>query len=218
MDASVSAGIAARSLEQDDRDGVCAVYPGTGAAGCEGGPACPAGFACVARYCERDGARGETCAPCARVVGACAGSGDDARCIDVGGGATAGRVCGRACAGDADCGPRFRCLPTTTSGDLQCVSNDACASGPDPCATDGDCGGDSVCRAGACVGAVPAADDAGADAQAGTEAGNGPAGAATAAGGGCAAGGPPSPPWSAVAVATALALGATTRRRRRPSS
>jgi len=191
MDASLPAGIAARSLEQDDRDGVCAIYPGSGAAGCEAGPPCPSGFACVARYCERYGTRGETCAPCQRLPGACAGSGDDARCIDIGGGATAGRVCGRACAVDADCGPRFRCLPTTTSGDLQCVSDDGCASGPDPCSSDAQCGGDSVCRGGACVGAVAGEDAGAADGDGGADGAGGPNGAASevTAGGGCTLGG-----------------------------
>lgn len=166
MNATHPPGIAWRSLEQDDREGVCALYPGTGAAGCEAGGdagadrACPSGFACVARGCERRGARAEVCSPCARVVGACEGAGDTARCIDVGDGANAGRVCARACATDAECGPRFRCLSTTTSGDFQCVANDACASGPWPCATDADCAG-ALCRRGACVGA-PDAIDAGA--------------------------------------------------------
>ena len=167
-------GTSWRSLEQDDRDGVSALYPGKGAAGCDepGSAACPRGFVCVARVCERDGARGEVCSPCARVPGACDGAGDDARCIDIGDGATAGTVCGRACSVDADCGARFRCAPTTSSGDVQCVPLDACAAGPDPCRTDAECGGD-VCRSGACVGAAPPSGvvDAGAiDADAGPEA------------------------------------------------
>jgi hypothetical protein len=45
-------GLAWRSLEKDDRDGVCALYPGTGDPGCDTTP-CPDGFACVARACER---------------------------------------------------------------------------------------------------------------------------------------------------------------------
>ncbi len=161
-------GIAWRSIEQDDRDGVCALYPGAGDVGCEAGAACPSGFVCVARSCERRGARSEVCSPCARVTAACEGAGDDARCIDVGSGATAGRVCARACAGDAECGPRFHCRATTTSGDLQCVADDACASGPWPCATDGECAG-ALCRGGACVG-PPDPPDAGTDAPSGSDA------------------------------------------------
>ena len=155
MYATHADGIAWRSLEADDRDGVCALYPGTsGADGCETGASCPAGFACVAKYCERRGTRGETCAPCARVPGACEGSGDDARCVDLvasAGGAPLGKVCGRACVANDDCGPRFRCVPTTASGDLQCVSNDGCASGPDACTSDAECG-EARCVHGACVG------------------------------------------------------------------
>ena len=136
MFATHAPGIAWRSLEADDRDGVCALYPAGptgGADGCENGAACPSGFACVAKYCERNGARAEVCSPCARVPGACEGAGDDARCLDVdgGNGSTTRRVCGRACVSNDDCGPRFHCLPTTTSGDLQCVSIDGCATGPD---------------------------------------------------------------------------------------
>jgi hypothetical protein len=159
MNATHPPGIAWRSLEQDDRDGVCTLYPGSGAVGCEV-DACPAGFACVARACERTRASAEVCSPCARVLGACEGAGDDARCIDVGAGASAGRVCARACATDDDCGGRFHCRATTASGDLQCVADDACASGPWPCASDAECAG-ALCRSGACVGAPDI--DAGAD-------------------------------------------------------
>ena len=155
MNATYPGGIGWRSLEQDDRDAVCALYPGRGAAGCEAGPACPAGFVCTAHVCERGGVRGEVCSPCARVLGACAGAGDDARCLDLGDGGATGMVCGRACATDDDCGPRFTCAPTTSSGDVQCVPLDGCAGGPDPCATDFDCEADAgeLCRGGACVGA-----------------------------------------------------------------
>lgn len=150
-----------RSLEADDRDGVCALYPGTGAGGCDAGAACPNGYACVAENCEKLGEKAEVCSPCVREVGACAGAGEDARCIDIGTGANMGRVCGRKCATDADCGGGFHCLATTTSGDLQCVSGDACASGPDPCTTDADCHGNGTCKSNACVGAEPADADAG---------------------------------------------------------
>ena len=147
MTASHAQGLAWRSLEPDDEDGVCALYPGKGDAACDTGAPCPQGFACVARVCERLGARGEVCSPCARVPGACDGAGDGARCIDIAG----GRVCGRGCSVGADCGPRFACAPTTASGDLQCVPTDGCASGPDACTTDAACGG-GACRGGACVG------------------------------------------------------------------
>lgn len=162
MFATYPLGIAWRSLEPDDRDGVCALYPGKGAPGCDDTP-CPAGFVCVAGACERKGAQGVVCAPCERKPGACAGAGDDARCIDVGS-PSVGRACGRACVADAECAAGFHCLPTTTSGDWQCVSDDRCASGPDPCTRDQDCAV-GTCKGGACLGA-PAAEDAGPDARA----------------------------------------------------
>lgn len=164
MHASHPPGLVWRSLAEDDRDGVCALYPGTGAARCDAGSACPEGFFCVARTCVRKGARGEVCSPCTRIPGACDGVGDDARCNDLPG---AGQVCGRACTGDADCGPRLHCAPQTAAGDLQCVPEDACASGPNPCAGDHDCGSDARCSGGACVGGSVAATDAGQPVEAG---------------------------------------------------
>ncbi|MGH7284835.1 MAG: matrixin family metalloprotease [Polyangiaceae bacterium] len=172
-----------RSLESDDDDGVCALYPGgTGAPGCDTGAACPSGYACVAQNCERLGEEAGVCSPCVREVGACAGAGEDARCIDIGSGASMGRVCGRKCATDPDCGGGFHCLATTTSGDLQCVSDDACATGPDPCTTDADCHGDGTCKSNACVGAEPADADAG---LIGSDAGSGANPATTTSSGGC---------------------------------
>lgn len=165
MFATYPSGLSWRSLEQDDRDGICAIYPGMGAAGCDSNP-CPGGFVCVANQCERKGALGEVCSPCKPQPGSCAGAGDDARCVDLPNG---GHVCGRACAVDAECGNGFHCKPTTTSGDLQCISDDGCASGPDACSADVDCKiGGTVCRMGACVdvsvpsdGGVDAAGDGG---------------------------------------------------------
>ncbi len=172
-----------RSLEQDDFDGVCALYPGTGdSSGCDT-DACPTNYVCVAGNCERLGETDELCSPCVREVGACAGAGADARCIDIGSGSNSGRVCGRACSTDADCGGVFHCLATTTSGDFQCVASDACASGPDPCKTDADCNNDGVCKSGACVGVVPPdeLDGGSSDAQSG----DGGSENATSASGGC---------------------------------
>jgi hypothetical protein len=204
-------GIAWRSLEADDEMGVCSLYPGAGAPGCEAGPACPAGFVCVAHVCERRGTLGEVCSPCARLPGSCAGAGDDARCIDIGTGESAGLVCGRACAVNADCGPNFVCQPTTSSGDVQCVPTDGCASGPDPCTSDSDCGSPARCRGGACLGPPDTAPTDAGPADATPEAG--PKAGTLAAGGGCSvepgAGGGP---WSWVLVAGAM-IGARTRRR-----
>jgi hypothetical protein len=145
-------GLRWRSLEKDDVAGVCALYPGSGAAGCDTDP-CPSGFRCVAGACQRRGDRADVCAPCAPEVGACEAAGDDARCVDIGAGSAAGRVCGRACARDEDCGAGFACKPTTEAGDLQCISLDGCRNGASPCATDAECRQPrAVCRDGACVG------------------------------------------------------------------
>ncbi|HSQ65751.1 MAG TPA: matrixin family metalloprotease [Polyangiaceae bacterium] len=162
MYASYPPGISWRSLEQDDRDGVCALYPGTGdALGCEA-TACPAGFTCVARDCERAGEQQEVCSPCEPLLHACEGSGDGARCVDLPSGA--GRVCGRSCATDAECGQGFLCQPTTQAGDYQCVSQNGCASAADPCQKAADCKDPAdagwICGGGACLGPIA---DAGAE-------------------------------------------------------
>ncbi len=156
---ATGSGLRWRSLEQDDVDGVCSLYPGTGTAGCSALP-CPAPFLCVANGCQRPGEPRDVCSPCERVADACEGAGDSARCIDIGAGASAGRVCGRACTTDAACGADFHCLRTTEAGDLQCVSDSACRNGASPCQTDAACPG-ALCRAGACVGPPPALPDAG---------------------------------------------------------
>jgi Matrixin len=127
--------IAWRSIEKDDRDGVCALYPGTASATCDTGAPCPSGFACVAARCARPATPFEVCSPCVREIGACAAAGEDARCVDIGRdpGGVARSVCGRACVeegGASECGRGFRCLATTAAGDLQCVSDDRCGSGP----------------------------------------------------------------------------------------
>lgn len=144
--AVAGSGVRWRSLEKLDRDALCALYPGIGAPGCDAVP-CPAGLVCVAARCQRPGAKSDVCSPCVRASGACEAAGDDARCIDLG----AGRVCGRACANDAECGAGFACRPTSEAGDLQCVSQGACRNGANRCATDGDCK-EAKCQDGACVG------------------------------------------------------------------
>jgi MYXO-CTERM domain-containing protein len=209
MYASYPPGISWRSLEQDDRDGVCALYPGTGdALGCEA-TACPAGFSCVARDCERAGEQQEVCSPCDPVLHACEGSGDDARCVDLPSGA--GRVCGRSCATDAECGQNFKCLPTTQAGDSQCVAQDGCASAADPCQKDADCkdptDGGWICRGGACVGAPDP------DAGSGPDASAADAGPPLTPGGGCAcaAAAPRSTPTPVLLALVAL-LGVRRRR------
>ena len=185
---ATGSGLRWRSLEKDDVDGVCSLYPVTGSggagAGCETTP-CPSPFLCVAGACQRAHEPRDVCSPCLRVTDACEAAGDDARCIDVGAGPTAGRVCGRACIGDVDCGSGFRCLATSTSGDLQCVSDTGCKNGASTCSTDADCK-DSRCLAGACLGPANVS-DAGADAasgEAGSADASSDAGAPLAPGGG----------------------------------
>lgn len=151
-------GVRWRSLEKEDVDRVCALYPGVGETGCG---ACPSGFSCVGGACQRAGERGDLCAPCT-LPADCEGAGDGARCLDIAG----GRVCGRECASDAQCGAGFACRPTTEAGDLQCVSLEACRNGASPCTRDAECKG-SACRDGACV--APREDrDAGREIDAGT--------------------------------------------------
>lgn len=201
-------GLRWRSLERDDVDGVCALYPGVGAAGCDADP-CPQGFLCVAGACQRPGDRADVCAPCSLDVGACEAAGDEARCVAIGAG---GRVCGRACAGDADCGAGFACRPTTEAGDLQCISMSDCRNGASPCERDADCmHPGAACRGGACVTPTRAPPDGGAPA----DAGDAPDPRVAAAGGcACAAGrGRTSPLLFAIAAAALLGR----RRARRPS-
>ncbi|MBX3199727.1 MAG: matrixin family metalloprotease [Labilithrix sp.] len=197
-------GLRWRSLEQDDVDGVCALYPGTGSAGCDAEP-CPPGLRCVAGACQRPGARADVCSPCTPELGACEAAGDDARCVDVGEGSSAGRVCGRACARDEDCGAGFACRPTTEAGDLQCLSLTGCRNGANTCTSDADCDHPgSTCRAGACVGNPGLSPDAGpSDADAG-----GPPDELVPEGGGgdCAC---RSAPAGAAGATTTLALAAT---------
>lgn len=191
MAAGYPGGTSWRSLEVDDKEGVCSLYPGAGAPGCAGG-ACPVGLLCVGDTCQRPFAQGELCSPCDRTTNACEGAGDGARCIDIAGPTTVGRVCGRPCAVSADCPNGFQCAATTEAGDLQCVSLDQCASGANRCATSTDCPV-GVCSGGACVGEVPSNGDAGPDASL-KDGGSLPADpGGQSAGGGCSSSEPPPP-------------------------
>ena len=210
------AGRAWRSLEADDRAGVCALYPGKGSGGCDEAP-CPAGFYCVAAACERPREPAAVCSPCARVPDACAGAGADARCIDLPG--EVGRVCGRACDPQRPCGRGFSCSSTSSSGDDQCVADDLCRSATNTCTTTADCASAHVtatCVRGACAGMGDASsrdggvgDDGGA-----SDDGGPPLVVGGGGGGGCASAGSPSiPPWLVVMVAGGVAV----RRKRRHS-
>lgn len=172
-------GLRWRSLEKDDVDGVCALYPGRGSAGCDADP-CPSGLVCVAGACQRPGDRTDVCSPCSPdAIATCEAAGDDARCVDLDG----GRACGRPCATGADCGAGFTCRATTEAGDWQCVSTSGCANGASLCKTSADCNYPSAtCVGGACLGPSPPS----ALADAGTDATVPAPGAAHAGGSGCA--------------------------------
>ena len=211
--APAGSGVRWRSLEGDDKMGVCALYTGTGAARCPT-TACPSGLFCVAGVCQRKGDRADVCSPCVRVPSACEAAGDDARCIDIAGNDMGGgRVCGRACASDAECGAGFACRPTSEAGDLQCVSLDGCKSATNACQTDAECT-DSICRNGVCVGPAPAV-DAGADAD--VDSGNdaGTKGPPLEARGGCDCRLPEGPFSASPAMVLALFVAACLKRRRR---
>jgi hypothetical protein len=164
MYTSYAPGVAWRSLEQDDEDGVCTLYPGTGdLLGCEAS-ACPNSFTCVARECEELGDQRMLCSPCnTNDLAGCEGSGDTARCVQY----DAGFACGRSCKTNDDCGAGFACLATTQAGDFQCVAGDGCSSAANPCQNVAQCNdpfdGGWICSS-ACMGALPKIPDAGADA------------------------------------------------------
>lgn len=155
---ATGSGVRWRSLESDDRAGVCALYPGVGDGGCEV-IGCPTDYVCVAGGCQRRGEQGDVCAPCGGPSD-CAAAGEGARCVELSPAAPAGRVCARPCMDDGDCGTRFRCLPTSSAGDLQCVSQDGCRSAANPCSGDDACA-IGRCRDGACLGppTAPTTDD-----------------------------------------------------------
>lgn len=153
---ATGSGLRWRSLEADDRAGVCALYPGTGDGGCEV-TGCPADWICVAGGCQRAGDQGDVCAPCDGPTD-CAAAGEGARCVELSPAAPVGRACARPCATDVDCGTGFRCLPTTSAGDLQCVSQDGCRHAANPCSDDDACAV-GRCRGGACLGPPVASDE-----------------------------------------------------------
>ncbi len=175
MYAAYPPGVAWRSLEQDDENGACTLYPGTGdLLGCDATP-CPSPFLCVARECERPGDQRMLCAPCEpSAINGCEGAGDRARCVAYDAAmSTAGFACGRPCATADDCGPGYSCSATTQAGDFQCIADDACASAANACQTLAECNDPDdagwICPSGACLGPPT---DGGADASAGSDAGS----------------------------------------------
>lgn len=120
MAAGLPAGIAARSLEDDDLAAVCALYPATTASakGCDVGAPCPSGYACVGHACERPGepaVLGAACDP-ASSARRCEGAGDRARCITT----TIGERCATTCAKvdtASACGTGLVCVPIVSDDD-----------------------------------------------------------------------------------------------------
>lgn len=109
MNAGLSSGIAARSLEKDDVDAVCALYPGKGAP-CA---ACPSGFECIGFTCERP-----SDLLCTADPRRCEGAGDTARCIVT----SLGERCARPC--PPECGVGLSCV-TIGANDSVCLPNGA---------------------------------------------------------------------------------------------
>jgi len=145
-----SGGTAQRFLSDDDRAGVCYLYPAeTG--GCETADDCPLGFECRAGDCV-PGGDGEVCDLCGSHED-CGGDADF--CVRYPDGTSR---CGRACREDADCatvpgcGARTcLCLEMSGSGSRQCAPADFdCVEGPE-CETDDHCPDGEECVDQECV-------------------------------------------------------------------
>jgi len=155
MNATLPSGIAARSLEKDDLDAVCALYPAPVAKtdfGCVKS-GCPSTWTCVGTTCQRMGEPGVWGGPCASSARPCEGAGDAAECIAT----SAGPICGIPCTREADvpCGKGMQCLDVldgsyclpdgvTPVADAGPVRPDAGADASAP-ATDGGTGGGCSC-------------------------------------------------------------------------
>jgi hypothetical protein len=158
-----SGGIA--SLNADDQNGICALYPGSGTDCTTTG--CPSGFECSGGACVRVMGDGGTCSPCT--------SGSDCSngvCLGYPDG---NGYCGTSCATAADCGGDV-CVAISGAGN-QCVrvrgSTPDC-SGASGCRSDSDCSATERCNTstGACV-ARPAGGAIGAPCGEASECGSG---------------------------------------------
>ena len=128
-------GTGARSLDSDDIQGVCSLYPGSGATGCSTDNDCPQGERCGGGTCipdtQGEGGVGESCA-----VGPCAG---DLVCVQGNGGEPfctsfcSGGDCpsGWACIGvNSNQGALNLCLPSAEGGG-DASFGERCDNGPD---------------------------------------------------------------------------------------
>lgn len=134
------------ALGTDDQNGICALYPGTGADCTTTG--CPSGQVCEGGTCVAATGDGGTCSPCAD-GSACT----DGICLGYPDGAG---YCGSTCASSADCGSGEMCL-RITGAPAQCVrfsgGSPSCAATPAGCTSDVDCDATEMCNrsTGACV-------------------------------------------------------------------
>ena len=140
MAAGLPAGLAARSLEDDDVAAVCALYAAAPPAlhGCDRGSPCPTGHSCIGHGCERADEPGTEGAPCA--AGAshrCDGAGDRAWCIPT----SLGERCALPCPVDPtdDCGATLDCANLDDAGGRACLPTGATVRASD---AGGDAGGE----------------------------------------------------------------------------
>jgi len=115
MHAGLPAGIAARSLEDDDVAAVCTLYA---AVGPKPACTCPTGYACVGFACETPGELGTLGAACTAStdVRRCEGAGDDARCLLT----SIGERCAVQCGETGVCGEGLACVKDS-DGFGQCL-------------------------------------------------------------------------------------------------
>jgi hypothetical protein len=130
------------AIGDDDSDGICSLYPGSGTADCTM-TGCPSGQECVSGTCRRMMGDGSLCSPCSD-SSQCGGAGNF--CIMY---PTGGAFCGRACSSSADCGTGYQCFNVSGSG--QCIGvvggSPSCAGAtPTGCRSDSECSATQRCN------------------------------------------------------------------------
>ncbi|MDI7269468.1 MAG: matrixin family metalloprotease, partial [Myxococcota bacterium] len=151
MYASYSGGTAERSLDADDIEGVCFLYPDD-SGGCTTDGDCPTGYRCSGGSCvPNPTGDGLMCAPCSSSV-------DCREGLCLSGFPDGGTYCGKNCTSDAQCGTGNRCWPVS-GGSSQCAPADGdCTPEPTGCTTDGDCPTGQRCEPPNCVPVTPRPD------------------------------------------------------------
>ncbi|MCA9602004.1 MAG: matrixin family metalloprotease, partial [Myxococcales bacterium] len=135
------------SLQADDKNGICALYPGGSGVDCTT-TGCPGGQQCVAGSCQKVIGDGSVCSVCS-MDSDCGGANDYCLMYPDG-----GTYCGKACSNDADCeGENDRCVRTSGTSS-QCARFDEsahpdCASSQtnEGCMFDSDCEATQLCDA-----------------------------------------------------------------------